>query len=284
MPTRTDPSVSPGLRTHSCSVVYFRSSGYTGAPHVPKTVTSNLSGLFGAVHPRRAIPPGRPRGSFWLGELRTVGRVDRLDVDLLQLVDLDVGAVVAQLCGRSLVEHQRLVEGVRVADHVDDVRRRERGPVDGEAAHLVLQGALRDDPYLTVELHRLGAGRAQLFHGVEDRVDVDRPGLLGDRDANAGSGDRDQAGEDVEGVGLLLRLGQGRRLTPRVRLQLTLGLLEAADLGTGMLGGAGQPGQHVVQVLLAQCGVSVVHVVGAHLDDRGEPYGGQQRRDHELTR
>src|SRR5919107_1950463 len=29
MPMRTDPSASPGVRTHSCSLVYFRSSGYT---------------------------------------------------------------------------------------------------------------------------------------------------------------------------------------------------------------------------------------------------------------
>src|SRR5689334_16060339 len=29
MPTRTVPSVDPGSRTHSCSAVYFRSSGYT---------------------------------------------------------------------------------------------------------------------------------------------------------------------------------------------------------------------------------------------------------------
>src|SRR5204862_1241681 len=29
IPTRTEPSVSPGMRTHSCSAVYFRSSGYT---------------------------------------------------------------------------------------------------------------------------------------------------------------------------------------------------------------------------------------------------------------
>src|SRR5688500_4152085 len=29
MPTRTEPSASPGVRTHSCSLVYFRFSGYT---------------------------------------------------------------------------------------------------------------------------------------------------------------------------------------------------------------------------------------------------------------
>src|SRR4051812_24823034 len=32
MPMRTEPALSPGLRTHSCSAVYFRSSGYNAAP------------------------------------------------------------------------------------------------------------------------------------------------------------------------------------------------------------------------------------------------------------
>src|SRR5690606_3513094 len=31
MPMRTLPSSSPGLRTHSCSGVYLRSSGYNGS-------------------------------------------------------------------------------------------------------------------------------------------------------------------------------------------------------------------------------------------------------------
>ena len=31
---RTAPSTSPGMRTHSCSLVYFRSSGYTSSPSI----------------------------------------------------------------------------------------------------------------------------------------------------------------------------------------------------------------------------------------------------------
>ena len=59
-----------------------------------------------------------------------------------------------------------------------------------DPADAVLERGLGDDPDLAVELHRLGACRAQLLDGVEQRVDVDRPVDLLDRDPDAGAGDR----------------------------------------------------------------------------------------------
>src|SRR6478672_5193087 len=101
MPIRTDPSLSPGVRTHSCSAVYFRSSGYMAAGYPTR-------------HASRSAAAG-------LRELRTHVVAHRRDVDALQLLDVDGRAVVEQLGARALGEGQRPGEGVRLTDDVDDV-------------------------------------------------------------------------------------------------------------------------------------------------------------------
>ena len=104
---------------------------------------------------------------------------------------------------------------------------------------------------------------------------------LGDGDPDAGAGHRDQAGQDVEGVGAscawasaACAAGVDSR-SSRVRL-------EPVDLGLGALGGAGEAVEDVDQVLLAQPGVGVVDLVGPHLGDRGEAHDGEQDRHHDL--
>src|SRR6185436_1873194 len=156
MPIRIDPSDSPGLRTHSCSVVYFKSSGYNSSPPVGAVV-------------------GRLLRARRVGELRSGGGDDALDVQRLQLDDVDGGAVVLELVDRALGEDETAGQGGRLADHVDDVRRLELLPVDLDPADTVLERGLGDHTDLAVELHRLGPRRAELLDGVEHRVDVDRP-------------------------------------------------------------------------------------------------------------
>ena len=270
MPTRTEPSVSPGVRTHSCSVVYFRSSGYTGTPHVPRSAswsgrTYPLIGRFG----------------------RTLGApalAHRLDVDRLQLVDLHVGPVVAQLRGRALVED----EGARARVCGSPITSMTYGEVSSVPSTEMPPTASSNEVWATTRTWPLNCiasapADAELLDRVEHRVDVDRAGLLGDGDPDARAGDRHQAGQDVEGVGLLLGLLERRARLARVGLQVPLVLLEPGDLGPRALRGAGQAGEHVDQVLLAQAGVAVVDVVGAHLDDGGEADHGEQHRDHDLV-
>src|SRR5919107_4683133 len=117
IPIRTDPSCSPGVRNHSCSVVYFRSSGYKRTP----------------VGQRGAGAPdgGRllPRVGF--GVLRLPGVDHALDVERGELLDLELGTVVLELVRGSPREGERAGQRVRLADDVDDERRREQLPVDG---------------------------------------------------------------------------------------------------------------------------------------------------------
>ena len=67
-----------------------------------------------------------------------------------------------------------------------------------------------------------------------------------------GPGDGHQAGQDVERVGLLLGLCEGRGLSAGVGLELVAGLLEPVDLRPRPLRGAGQAREDVDEVLLAQ--------------------------------
>src|SRR6478735_10248022 len=157
MPMRTAPSCSPGSRTHSCSLVYFRSSGYTVSPRGSGRLTAVRLLLGGLL--RR---PG-------IGVLEPPGLDDRLDVDADPLVDLYGGALVLELVARTLREVHGALEGVGVADHVDDVRRPDHLPVDGDAADGVLERGLGDDPHLVVELDGLRAGGAQLLDHVDHR-------------------------------------------------------------------------------------------------------------------
>src|SRR5689334_12273218 len=145
MPIRTEPSLSPGLRTHSCSAVYFRSSGYKASPH------------------RSAVGAGYCCGTgAWLlgglgaGELGARRVDDALDVDRLELHHLDRGAVVLELRPGAAGEDHAADEGAGLADDVDDVRRGEQRVADVDAAHAVLEAGLGDDPHLAVDLHRLG--------------------------------------------------------------------------------------------------------------------------------
>src|SRR5690349_6515658 len=124
IPIRTEPSASPGVRTHSCSAVYFRSSGYTAL----------LGRQYGRRYGRRhGVLPGRlpgpcrrtkgRRGSVRLGELQGAGLVERGDVEPLLLADVHGGPGVLELRDRTVVQRQGAVQRVGVPDHVEDVRR-----------------------------------------------------------------------------------------------------------------------------------------------------------------
>src|SRR3954453_22687409 len=116
MPTRTDPSTSPGVRTHSCSEVYFRSSGYT------------------ALLRGHGLSAGYS-WSFCLGVLRGGRLAYGGDVQRVEPVDAHVGArVVAELGDRTVDQLERAPQGVGVADRVEDVRRAHQGAVDHESA------------------------------------------------------------------------------------------------------------------------------------------------------
>src|SRR3954463_5236656 len=105
MPIRTDPSCSPGSRTHSCSVVYFRSSGYKASPPV--------GWAWGA--PAVRLLRGAGLRVLGLGQLH-----DALDVERGELVHVDGGAVLLEEVAGAVREvDARGRERVRVADHVD---------------------------------------------------------------------------------------------------------------------------------------------------------------------
>src|SRR6478609_2829934 len=110
MPIRTEPSCSPGWRTHSCSTVYLRSSGYMQQTLLRRVGVLGLGQLHGA-----------------------------LDVERRQLLDLDGGAVLLEQVARAEGELDSGGQGVRVADHVDDVRRGDQLPADQQTA-----GPVRD--------------------------------------------------------------------------------------------------------------------------------------------
>ena len=82
-----------------------------------------------------------------------------------------------------------------------------------------VKDGLGDDPDLVVELHRLGAGGAQLLDRVEQRVDRRRcPSVSVTVTADARTADRHLAGQDLEAVGRLLGLRQRRLRAGRCRL------------------------------------------------------------------
>src|SRR3954453_3999441 len=95
MPTRTEDSASPGLRTHSCSLVYFRSSGNTallcrgwlvGGWLVDAWLVVCLVGFTALT--RRGRLSGRPR----LGVLRSRRLADAGDPDVAEPLDVDLAA------------------------------------------------------------------------------------------------------------------------------------------------------------------------------------------------
>src|SRR6478736_5228887 len=87
MPIRTEPACSPGSRTHSCSLVYFRSSGYTGSPRVGCGCASE-----------------RLLRRVGLGVVRLPRCHHGLDVERRELVDVDRRALVLELVLRPLGE------------------------------------------------------------------------------------------------------------------------------------------------------------------------------------
>src|SRR3954447_14416232 len=84
MPTRTEPSTSPGVRTHSCSLVYFRFSGYTWTPRGKGLDGSGaVSGRLLARRELRILRPGRFPDAGDLHRLEVLD-ADRGEVDGLQ--------------------------------------------------------------------------------------------------------------------------------------------------------------------------------------------------------
>ena len=97
-----------------------------------------------------------------------------------------------------------------------------------------------------------------------------------------GPGHRDEAGEDVEGAGPLLGLGQRGLAAGVLGLELVAGLLEAVPLAARALGGAGEGVEDLDEVLLAQPGVGVVLLGVADLHDGGEAEHREQDGDDDL--
>src|SRR6476619_1633897 len=153
MPTRT--VASPG-RTHSCSLVYFRSSGYTA---LLVGCWSVLGSVLGRCSRSDAC---QLSGAAGLGVARRRGLAGGGDVDLVQLADFDLAADPLHLGDEAAGEVQGGGQRVRVADRVDGVRRLQLPAVDEQPAVAVDQGRLRDHPHLVVELDDLRAGVAQL--------------------------------------------------------------------------------------------------------------------------
>src|SRR5690242_14189887 len=150
MPMRTDPAVSPGVRTHSCSAVYFRSSGNT------VLLGSWLLGRGSTYRPRSAA-------SARLRITRLRGRVQRRHPDVVAGVDPDLAVVETEVVDEAAREPQRRGESVRIADGVDHEGRTEHAPVDADAAVRILERGLCDHPDGVVDLHRLGARVAELL-------------------------------------------------------------------------------------------------------------------------
>src|SRR4051794_1183910 len=155
MPTRTEDAASPGVRTHSCSLVYLRSSGYTALLRVVRL-------LDGA---RRLSGRGR------LGVGRRAGLSHADDLDPVALLHVDLAADVLDLGDEAAGEVHRGGERVRVADRVDDVGRLQHRPVDEDATTgRVGERGLRDHADLVVELDHLGAGVPELLEPVQQLV------------------------------------------------------------------------------------------------------------------
>src|SRR5436190_23791220 len=113
MPTRTDPSASPGVRTHSCSAVYFRSSGYTALLVVAAWIASVTDR---ATTDRATCPSAGYPWSLGLGVLRRGRLPHRGDVEGVELVDVHRGVGVLELRDGPVHELERPAEGMWVAD------------------------------------------------------------------------------------------------------------------------------------------------------------------------
>src|SRR6185436_7533541 len=111
MPIRTDPGASPGLRTHSCALVYLTSSGYTA--------------LLGVVAARAWCRDRRLSGLALAGVLRCRLLGDRGDLPVLRLhrQHLALHAGSLHLVDEAVLEAEGGREVVRAADGLDGVPR-----------------------------------------------------------------------------------------------------------------------------------------------------------------
>ncbi len=166
------------------------------------------------------------------------------------------------------------LQAVRVADDVEDVRRPTLLAVDDHAAVALRERALGDQPDLAVDLDRLGAAGAQAPGRMSTQGLRARPAsvFLGTSTVIPGPVDRDLARRMRRVLGLCCGPGRGAASRavggPRAGRR---GCLQARDLGLGPLGGAGQAGEDVDQVLLAVAGQSASSTwVAADLGDGGE--------------
>src|SRR3954449_1853999 len=110
MPTRTEPALSPGSRTHSCSAVYFRSSGYNAAPLAGRTSLVTALGMKLLVSAR-------------LGVLRLGSLAQGGDLDVLAGLDGDLALVERHVVDEPAGELQRRGEGLGITDDIDGERR-----------------------------------------------------------------------------------------------------------------------------------------------------------------
>src|SRR3954447_25726748 len=159
MPTRTDDSApspgSPAGRTHSCSLVYFSSSGNT-ALLVLDVVASRLSGRSG------------------LGVLRRLRLSDAGDPNVAEALDGDLAPDALHVGHEAAGEVQGGGQRVRVPDRVDDVRRLQPRPVDDHTtSRRVLQCGLGDHPHVVVDLDDLCTRIPELLQAVEELVSAD---------------------------------------------------------------------------------------------------------------
>src|SRR5262245_34346906 len=168
-----DPNGSVGLAGRADPLVLLgvlQVVGVHGSPcwtsegsAVHVATRSAVSAGYPSRRPSITGGPVRAAGSLRLGELRRRSLAYGGDVERLLLVDLDGRAGVLELRDGAVDQAQRALQGVRVADHVEDVRRGEQRPVDPQPARRGLDRALCYQTHLTVDLHRLGPGRPELL-------------------------------------------------------------------------------------------------------------------------
>src|SRR3954452_6684450 len=167
MPMRTEDPPSPGSpggRTHSWSLVYFRSSGNTALLDL-------------------GCGPGRLSGRSGVGVLRRRQRADGGDPYVAEPPDGDLAADALHVGDESAGEVEGGGQGVRVTDGIDDIGGLEPLPVDDHpTTGGVLHGGLGDDPHLVVDLDHLRARVPELLEAVQQLVRADTATGVGDRD------------------------------------------------------------------------------------------------------
>src|SRR5215470_13088324 len=118
MPMRTLPSASPGTRTHSCSTVYLRSSGYigrtppsTGSQTTSRETVANIGALA-----LLGCAVSRDSSARLLGRGR---REYRVDGHVPALLDRAGGTLIAQARKHAARNGQCRGKRRGIADHLD---------------------------------------------------------------------------------------------------------------------------------------------------------------------